>query len=149
MIQKVNGREVKFSAFTVNESIFFALKKISGDSENEIISYFYELGMQLFNDSISKRRIPNLCQRIVKVFYKDTELQVKFEVYARIRPWSNSNTTDPISLTMDLTCPNIKKTLSGNAINDMFSEVGLGLGDTQVIDIKKPEEKLYKCLRSK
>jgi hypothetical protein len=112
-----------------------------------LVTYFYELGIKLFNDSISRKKIPQQCNRVVKTFYKNTQLQVKFEVYARIKGWNYMTNEGPIKLRMTLNFPNDTRTISGKDIDAMFAESALGLSDEQVVTFEKPKEKLYKCLK--
>lgn len=150
MIRKAFGREVVFEQFTLNESLIFALKSISGDTENDIISYFYDLGAKLLSDSVNRKKMPQQCNRVIKTFYKDTQLHVRFEVFARFKHWryeSDNNSGEPIKVLMELTFPNDSKYLKGSDIDSMFTETGLGLNDDQVVIINKPQEKLYKCLK--
>lgn len=151
MIAKVLDREVHLERFSINNSLIFALKSMSGDKENDIVTYFYELGIKLFNDAVSKKKVPNRVQRVIKTFYKDTQLQVKFEVSSGYLQTQGpyDTLTRHVGLHMSLTYPNDVRTLSGKDIETMFAEAGLGLGDGQVTTVNKPEEKLYRCLRKK
>jgi hypothetical protein len=151
IIAKVLDKDVVFKQFIYNESVMYALKCISGDSENDILNYFYDLGIKLFTDSVSKKRIPRQCQRVVNLFYKETQLQVKFEVhtgyFTNHYAWRESS--NEVDMTMTLSFPSITGWISGSRIVNSTAEVGLGLSDEQAITIEKPQEKLYKCLKKK
>ncbi len=147
MIARVNDKPVVMGQFKFNHSLVFALKSITGDSENDIIKYFYELGIQLFNDVIRRKKLPQRCDRKVKTFYKNTNMQVKLEVWSSYFNSEYEYAKDKVTLHMALSFPNDIRVLEGNQVSDMLSETGLGLSDEQVTLVEKPEEKLYRCLR--
>lgn len=137
-------KPVVFQSFRFNESLLYAIKTISGDSENEVFSYFYNLGDKLFKDCISRAKLPKSCNRRVKIFYKDTNIQVRFDV------WSNefeSKWSDKVILYMSVSFPSTIKTIEGTSIENMLTETGLGLSDEQFLSLEKPSEEKYKCLR--
>ena len=146
MYVDVLGKNVALRRFEINKHAVYAIKKITGDKENEIVSYFYEMGMKLFNDSISRKRIPQRCMRKVLVYYKDTDLQLRFDVWSDFFR-SRYSTDDNVGLNMSLTFPNDRYTLVGKNVLAMIAESGLSLDDSQIVEIAKPEEKVYKCLK--
>lgn len=147
MIIKVNNIPVELNFFKVNDALLFALKTISSNSENEIITYFYEIGIKLFLDSISRKKLPQRCNRTVSVPYKDTNIQVKFDVWSSYFPNNNLVTKDHISLNMEMKFAQETRHIPGYIIEAMLAEVGLDLNDQQVVEVQKPTSKLYKCLK--
>jgi hypothetical protein len=147
MITKVKDRPVRLNHFKVNDALLFALKTISNDSENDIITHFYEIGVKLFLDSISKKRLPQRCNRTVSVPYKETNIQVKFDVWSSYLDSDQYMTKDVISLSMEMKFAQEIRHISGDAIEAMLAEVGLNLSDQQVVEVKKPQTKLYRCLK--
>lgn len=147
MFAKVNGKEVVLEQFRMSESLIYALKSISKDSENDIVTYFYNIGLQLFNDVISRKRLPQRCDRKVKLFYKETGIQVRFDVWSSYfaSDWDGSK----VRLHMTLSSPQDMRVLTGADVANMMTEIGLGLSDNQVTTIEKPQEKTYKCLTKK
>ena len=146
MIAIVKDKEVTLDEFKINNSLIFALKKLSGDSENDIIKYFYELGIPLFNDVVRRKKLPSRCDRKIKTFYKDTDVQVKFEVWSSYFDSNYEWQKGKISLRMNISFPQDSLHIDGQKISDMLSETGLGLNDEQVTVVERPQEKLYKCL---
>lgn len=144
MITRVNHRDVVLESFKMNHSLMYAIKSLSGDSENQIVAYFYELGIQLFNDCISRKKLPLRCNRSIKSFYKDTKVQVKFEIWST---YFNSSYSRTIDLRMAINYPKQNLELSGDQVTAMLEETGLGLSDAQVTVVDKPEEKFYRCQR--
>lgn len=139
-------RPVMFDHFNFNESLLYAIKTISGDSENEVFSYFYNIGDKLFKDCISRTKLPKSCNRKVEIFYKDTNILVRFDVWST---YFNSTfySDDKIHLFMSVNYPNNMRKISGSHIENMITETGLGLSDEQVLSLQKPSEEKYKCLR--
>lgn len=147
-IATVNGNDVLFKSFTLTESLLYVIKKVSNEKENDIISYFYEMGIKLFNDCISRKTLPMRCNRTVKVFYKNTDIYVKFGVYSdyfsRKTSFGGSRET---GLYMFLDHPRDSRiTIYGKDINDSITENLLDLSDEQVLKAKKPQQKKYKCM---
>ena len=140
---------VNLSFMRINESLLFALHQISGDSENDIMTHFYNMGLELFMDSVSRKRLPQRCYRRVKIFYKNTPILVSFTV------WSSYFNIDSklllndkkIDLYVEATFTSSYKRVLGDQMSDMLTEVGLGIGNTSVLSADKPSEQLYKCLR--
>lgn len=148
-IAKVNDKPVELELFKISNSLVFALKSISGDSENEIITYFYNIGITLLNDVLSKKKLPMRCNRSVKVMYKDTNMLVRLDVWTSFFA-SKYQSTNKISLYM--TANNVVTDLmriDKQAMSNMLAETGLGLSDNPVLEINKPDEKVYKCLQKK
>jgi hypothetical protein len=146
VIAKVEGKDVELGQFSFNKSILYAIKTITGDKENEILSYFYDIGIQLFQDAISRKRLPQRCDRKVKIFYKNSNFQVRFEV---ISNYFKSTYNDKVILSMYASCPQDNICIDGKDFSQAISEAGLGLSDQQVAIAYKPEEKLYRCLTKK
>lgn len=143
----INGvlKIVKLDSISFNESLLYALSRVSGDSENEITTYFYNLGMTLFNDCISRKKLPKRCNRKVKIFYKDTSLFIAFTV------WSDffaSRYSDTISIRMEVTVPQSFKRVYGRDVEDMLMETGLQIGESPIMEISAPQSEVYKCLKN-
>jgi len=145
-IAEVEGKNVELAQFSFNKSMLYAIKTVTGDKENEILSYFYDIGIQLFQDVISKKKLPQRCDRKVKIFYKDSNFQVRFEV---ISTFFRSTYNNKIALSMYASYPQENIRIDGKDFSQAISEVGLGLSDQQVAVASKPEEKLYRCLTKK
>lgn len=145
-IAEVLDKDVVFGSFYFNKSLLYAIKTVTGDSENEILSYFYNIGIKLFEDAISKKRLPQRCDRKVKLFYKNSNFQVRFEV---ISTFFRSKYNNQIALSMYASFPQENIYISGRDFAEIIAETGLGLSDQQVVSVEKPEEKLYKCLTKK
>jgi hypothetical protein len=147
MITEISGIPVKLNQFKVNDTLLFALKKLSGDSENDIITHFYEIGVKLFLDCIRRKRLPQRCNRTVSIFYKDTNLHVKFDVWSGYLHDNVWHYKASIDLNMEIKFAQEIRHISGDAIEAMLAETGLNLSDEQVVEIEKPKNKLYKCLK--
>ena len=145
VIATVAEKPVTFGQFKFNNSLMYAIKSVSGDSENEIVAYFYEMAIQLFNDCINRKTLPQRCNRTVKVFYKNTDFQVKFEVWTNYFKSSYNNT---IHINMALGYPGDYTTIDGQKIDSTLFETSIGLTDEQVTVVKKPKEKTYRCLNN-
>jgi hypothetical protein len=152
MIAKVNDREAILKQMSVDVGLMFAIKQISGESENDIISHFYELGVKLFKDSVERKRktrkMPRTCDRTIKLLYKETKLQVKFRVYAWL-DFAGYTSGDKVNIYMFLSWPLDVKIISGLDVEQMLVESGLGFSNSPLFVVEEPEQKLYKCLKSK
>jgi len=145
-IAEVEGKDVELAQFIFNKNMLYVIKTITGDKENEILSYFYDIGIQLFQDVISRKSLPQRCDRKVKIYYKNSNFQVKFEV---ISSFFKSTYNNKITLSMYASCPQENIYINGKDFSQVISEVGLGLSDQQVTVASKPKEKLYRCLIKK
>ena len=143
-IDKVNGKSVKLDALRISNSLMYVLKSLSGDSENDIVTYFYEMGISMFNDAVSKKRLPQRCTRKVKIFYKNTGVCVKFEVWSS---YFNSVYNSGRDINVHMSAGHIVNDwvqIRGDKIDNMLSETGLGLGDDLVVKANRPVEKKYR-----
>jgi len=146
-VAKVNNRPVIFKSLQISNSLMYAIKAISGDSENDIVTYFYNMGISLFNDVIGKRKIPMRCNRTVKILYKNTDLCVKFDVWSTYFSSKHYSYSSEIQLTMSVACiANDYLYINGAKMDAMLAETGLGISSVPVIEARKPEEKKYRCL---
>lgn len=148
-IGSVNYKPVQLGLMKISNSLLYAVKTISGDSENEIITYFYNLGVSLFNDAISRRKLPQRCNRTVKLMYKNTSLGFKLDVWSS---YFNHKWYSGEKIQVNITVGHIVsdwRQINSKDLNNMLSETGLGLNDEPVIDARKPISKTYKCLANK
>jgi len=143
----VDDKPVVFKSFIYSESLLYALKALSGDSENDIINYFYEIGIKLFLDSISKKKRPKRTMRAIKLFYKQTNLMAKFEVHTGF--YAATYDTNIVSLTMELKFLSDMRHISGSQLLGTLTEVNLLLSDAQIVNIEKPSENVYKCMKQR
>lgn len=140
-ILKLNdGRPVHFKTFRVNTNLLFSLKTISGDSESEIISYFYDIGLTLLKDAINRGN--SKCQRVVKINYKEHLIQVRFEVTGFFMSHINN-----VEVNMYLNNCGECVSIGGEAIIASIVERDLGLAESNPIVVEAPPKKLFKCLK--
>lgn len=150
----INGRDVKFQNFSVDKSLLYVIKEVSKDTETQILSYFYDIGMKLFNDVATKSKLPQRCNRTVKVFYKDTDVFVKFDVYSsffnKTRKYDYYSPNDNILIYMTLAYPrSAHVNISGQELENIITEKGLGLSDEEMSKADKPSQKKYRCMVEK
>lgn len=143
----IEKKPVKLAAFDINHSLLHVLKVLTGDKENDIVKYFYEIGMTLFIDSISRKNLPQRCNRTSMLFYKDTDIQVRFEVWSSY--FRSDYDNSKVNLFMRVQHPNTMLTIKGSNVVDMITETELSLSNHQIMNVEKPEERLYKCLKKK
>lgn len=145
IVAKIGERDVEFHGLSLSEPLLFALKSVSKDSENEIISYYVELGLKLFRDAISRKKLPQKVNRVTNILYKDTKIISKFEVYTSYLD-SEYSISKNIILYMKLSNVNTYIDISGSKIESMMVESGLDLNNSQVVNIEAPREKKYRCM---
>lgn len=146
-LMKVNGKSVRFGSFRLSNNLLYILKSASKDSENDIITYFYNMGLTLFTDVTNRKKLPLRCSRVVKVFYKNTGVCVKFEVWSS---YFKSNFSKAIEVSMSLShMVGDWRHINRESMDAMLSETSLGLSDEPVIRARPPQIKLYKCLEEK
>lgn len=150
MLSDVLGKKVKLDEISINQSLVYAIKTLSGDSENEIIEFYYNLGVKLFIDCVSRKTIPQKCNRVVKLFYKNTSLNTRFEVRSTFfRSMYTGHDPKEVKVYMDITFPNDKLILDGQKIIDSINDNTMGFTEDQCVNLEKPREKVYKCLTKK
>ena len=135
-----DGRPVNFNNFRVNTNLLFSLKMISGDSESEIIAYFYDVGLILLKDAIARGN--SKCQRVVKMNYKEFLIQVRFEVNAYFMDFIQK-----VEVNMYLNNCGETVSISGDSIISSIMERDLGIAETNPIVVEAPPVKLFKCLK--
>ena len=146
-LMRINGKSVVFGGFRLSNNLLYILKSISRDSENDIVTYFYNMGLTLFIDVTNRKKLPLRCSRVVKVFYKNTGVCVKFEVWSS---YFKSDFSKTIEVSMSLShIVGDWRHINRNNMDTMLSETSLGLSDEPVLRAKTPQMKLYKCLEER
>lgn len=145
----VNDRNVNFTHMYLKENLMYVLKVITGESDNQIISHLYNLGIEAFNDAVSKKRIPQFCNRKIKVNYKNTGVCVSLNVQSTWLKDSKYSGGRDVDLWMDVGFDSTTRKVDAEAVSVMFAETGLGLADTPVFESRAPIEKKYKFQKQK
>jgi hypothetical protein len=133
----------------LKENLMYVLKVVSGDSDNQIISHLYNLGIEAFNDAVSKKRIPRFCNRKIKVNYKNTGVCVSLSVQSTWLKDEHYRTGRDVDLWMDVGFDSTSRKVDAEAVSAMFAETGLGLADTPVFESRAPKEKKYRFQKQK
>ena len=143
----VKNRPIELYSFKINSGFIFALKSITNESENDIVSYFTDLGIRILNDCFSKRYPPRRCLREVVLLYKQTNMPFRLEVWTSYLSYDGfSSKNDPARAYISVSFPKESTTIPGKEVLDMIAERGLSLCDDQLLTATKPIEKTYRFL---
>jgi hypothetical protein len=150
IITSVKGKNVALQNCQISNNLIYAIKGISKDTENEIVSYIYTIAVELLNDALNRARLPSRVNRTVTVMYKNTDLCIKIAVWSSYLDSKYEHGSKNIGFYIQVSpyssdYINIKP----QEIDTILAENALGLSNDQVIVAQKPKLKLYKCLKKK
>lgn len=152
ILTTINKRAVVLNSLTISNSLLYYIKTIFGESENEIISHMYSVGIGIFNDYVEKnknRKNDRGCGRAVNVCYKDSDISFRLAVYSGSlnSRYANDN---PIKVSIHI--GHIKAddlVIDGGDIENMLCESALNLTNDQLLVANKPKQKIYRFMKNK
>jgi hypothetical protein len=140
-LQQVGDRMVKIEQFSFDPNFFFLIQKITKESSQEILSYFFDLTRILAEDAYSNSKAYRPCKKAVAA-YKNTNIPFMIEVLGR-----RNNGFIEQEFLANVCFPKKKDYLDGSKMESVLMEMSLGLISANIPDFSKPATRIPKSLR--
>jgi hypothetical protein len=150
IITSIKGKNIVLKNYQISNNLLYAIKSISKDTENEIISYIYSIAVELLNDVLKRAKLPSRVNRTVTVMYKNTDLCIKIATWSSYFDQKYHFGSENMGFYIQAAPYSIDYvSIEPQQIDTILAENALGLSNDQVIVAQKPKLKLYKCLKKK
>lgn len=117
-------KRIKLSTFSIDRNLGFLLHKTTGDSRDQIMSYFHDIAVSTVVDATESTTGLTKIDKNICLLYKDTFIPFKMNVYGM--SWNSSD----MKVRANVYFYSSKETYSWNEVEADVAESSLGLKDS-------------------